>query len=186
MMKSITRLAYIFSIILASNVCLAQTSNVDWKFYGGANIGDGQEECFYDSKGISQQSNGYLRVWTKCLLLKDINGINIEKDYGGAIVRNSGEKVVNHYTPPIATIETIDKDNMVDIIAMEETANIAHINSQAKIFYELNCPERMMRELSIYLHSEGKEGSKEKPSDWKYTPPEGNGDRLLRVLCRAQ
>jgi hypothetical protein len=72
----------------------------------------------------------------------------------------------------------------MQITEYEEIANIGSIEPHAKIFYELNCPERMSRELSIYFQADGKSGSFDKPSDWKYIPPEGNGSRLLKILCQ--
>jgi hypothetical protein len=41
----------------------------------------------------------------------------------------------------------------------------------------------MMRELSFDIMVNGKSGSLDKPSDWKYVPPEGNGASLLKILC---
>jgi hypothetical protein len=41
----------------------------------------------------------------------------------------------------------------------------------------------MLRELSIDLNINGRVGSNNKPADWKYVPPEGNGAALLRLLC---
>jgi hypothetical protein len=69
-------------------------------------------------------------------------------------------------------------------IAHEETANISHIQLCARILYEINCSERMLRELSISVQTDdGKEGSREKPTEWKHVPPEGNGASLLKILC---
>jgi hypothetical protein len=41
-----------------------------------------------------------------------------------------------------------------------------------------------MQRLSTYVRANGKEGYKDKPSSWEHVPPEGNGARLLKILCR--
>jgi len=69
------------------------------------------------------------------------------------------------------------------ITGYEETANISNIQPRARIFYELNCSDRMLRELSIYVQANGKAGSRDKPGDWSNVPPEGNGASLLKILC---
>jgi hypothetical protein len=72
------------------------------------------------------------------------------------------------------------------ITQYEQIANISNIEPHAKIFYELNCSERMSRELNMYFQVNGKNGSRDKPSDWKFVSPEGNGARLLKILCQQQ
>jgi hypothetical protein len=92
-------------------------------------------------------------------------------------------KLAHGYMPPIATAEMPDTDQVITIIQYEETANIAAFQPRGRIFYELNCPEQMIRELSIYVEVDGKTGSIDKPSDWRHVSPETNGARLLKILC---
>jgi hypothetical protein len=99
-------------------------------------------------------------------------------------LENAAKKVARYYIPPIALVEeNIDFDRSIAITAYEETANIGHIQPTARIFYELNCFDRMLRELSISIERNNKSGSRDKPTDWKYVPPEGNGATLLKLLC---
>jgi hypothetical protein len=162
---------------------LAQALSVDWKFYGGAPVDGDHSLCFYDAKGIVQGLQGHIRVWTKCLPQTAMDSIDIKKDFAGQILENTAQKVAHYYVPPIAALEAVDVDQAMTITQYEETADISNIQPRASIFYELNCPERMMRELSIYVQASGKSGSRDKPSDWRYVPPEGNGARLLKILC---
>jgi hypothetical protein len=62
-----------------------------------------------------------------------------------------------------------------DIVAYEEIADLNLSDPQARFFYEMNCPDRMARRLSTYIQLNGKTNSREKPSEWEYVPPEGNG-----------
>jgi hypothetical protein len=158
-----------------------QASSVDWKMYGST---DGPSHCFFEAKGVLKIPDRHIRVWTKCLLEKDLDGIDAQKDFGGKILENAVQKIARSYVPPIALVEgNISFDQSVAITGYEETANIAPIEPQARIFYELNCSEKMIRELSISLKVGGKSGSTDKPSDWKHVAPETNSNRLLKILC---
>jgi hypothetical protein len=79
----------------------------------------------------------------------------------------TARKVGSYYVPPIAAVETINVDQSMTITQYEVTADIDNIQPQAQIFYELNCSERMTRELSMNLQAKVKNGSFDKPSDWK-------------------
>jgi hypothetical protein len=165
-------IALILWTVIGVRMGSPQTLGVDWKVYGWASV-DGDSACFYDTNGIAQRSDGHMRVWTKCLLLKDMDRIDVKKDFGGKILENAARKVSRHYVPPIAVVDqSIDFDRSIVITQYEETANIADVEPVARIFYELDCSERMMRELSIDLRASGKRRSTDKPSDWKHIPPE--------------
>jgi hypothetical protein len=45
-------------------------------------------------------------------------------------------------------------------------------------------PERMMRSLSVSLYTNGQSRFQNKPSDWEYVSPKGNGATLLKLLCQ--
>lgn len=160
----------------------AQGVNVDWKLYGSAALG-GESLCFYDAKGLIQSPGGYMRVWTKCLVKRDLDGIDIENDLGGRIVKDAAERVARHYIPPAAKIQNVDANDRAAITAYEVIADIGNLHPQSSIFYERNCSDRMLRELSIDLDINGRIGSSNKPSGWKHVPPEGNGASLLKIIC---
>jgi hypothetical protein len=168
--------------LFGATVSRAQASDVDWKFYGGAAL-DGVSECFYEANGIIRGAAGHIRVWTKCIPQKDIESIDIEKDFAGKILKNTADKVAHYYVPPIESVETADA---ISVTLYEETADIAHIQPTAQIFYEIHCQGRMLRELSISLHTNGTSGSRDGPSNWRYVAPEGNAATLLSLLCTPQ
>jgi len=170
--------AYIVAVMLSAR---AQAVDVDWKMYGF--VPNQSAYCFYDANGITRTSNR-VRVWTKCLLQKDLDGLDIKGELGGKIVENAARKLVSNYVPPYAMIEDINYDQATVIIQYEETANLSHIQPSARFFYELNCSERMIQILSTYVRVNGKEGFSEKPSGWQHVPPEGAGAALLKMLCR--
>lgn len=163
----------LFAVVAGVSAALARELEVDWKLYGGVSTDDGHTECFYDAKGVILVPDTHIRV---C----------IKNDFEGKILKNTTEKMLQHYVPPVSAVETANADQVMDIVRYEETANIGDIEPDSRILYELNCPERMVRELSIYVRANGKSGSVNKPSDWKFVPPEGNGARLLKILCPLQ
>jgi hypothetical protein len=176
MHKSLIGCAFALALAAAS----AWGADVDWKVYGTAS--DMGVVCFYDAKGVVTRPA--LRVWTKCLLQKDVDSVDVNSELGKKIVDSGARKLIEGYVPPIALVEDMDGDQAIGVIQHEETANLGNFQPQAQFFYELNCSERMMRRLSTYVRSKGKEGFDNKPSSWDHVPPEGNGARLLKILCR--
>jgi hypothetical protein len=168
-------------LTLASSY-LARAADVDWKMYGTASI-DGGVVCFYDANGITRTADKQLRVWTKCLLQKYLDSVDIKAEYSGTVLENAARKVLNKYVPPIMTVENGTFDQAIVIIQYEETANLSGIQPHARFFYELNCSERMMRELSTYVQVNGSDRFDDKPRNWKHVPPEGSGAALLKILC---
>lgn len=164
---------------------IAYAADVDWKMYGGAAVA-GAEICFYDAMGVVRTPDGYLRIWTKCLSQQDMENIDIKHDFGGTILENTARKVARYYVPPIAAAEDIDVNQAMAITQYEETANISSIKPHTRIFYELNCSQKMLRELSMSIDVNGQRGSLNSPGDWKFIPPEGNGASLLKILCPAR
>jgi len=163
-------------------ISLAQAADVDWKMYGIASV-EGGSVCFYDANGVTRTPAKYVRVWTKCLLQKDLDSVDIKRDFDGRILEKAARKWVSQYVPPIAIVEDLNSEQAIDVIRYEETVKVSDIQPHARFFYELNCPERMIRNLSTYVRANGKEGFNEKPSNWQHVPPEGTGATLLKILC---
>ena len=68
---------------------------------------------------------------------------------------------------------------MLNLVGDEQLADLSYIQPFSRIFYEFNCPEKMSRELSISMLS----GREDRPTNWQYIPPEGNGANLNKLLC---
>jgi hypothetical protein len=162
----------------------ARAADVDWKMYGTASTFGGAV-CFYEGNGVARTADTHMRVWTKCLLQKDLDSLDFKSELGKKVIENAARKVTDIYVPPIALVEDINFDQAMGVTTYEETANLSNIQPHARFFYELNCSERMMRELSIQVRDlNGKERFSDKPTDWKYVAPETNAARLLKILCR--
>ena len=162
----------------------AQAADVDWKLYGSSTITQAETDiCFYDANGITWKSDKLVRVWVKCLLQADIEKIDTNKGPGKAIIEESAQKVARHYLPPIATIENANADQLVDFTFYEVVADLGNPQPRGRIYYEINCSENMLRELSISIQTKGRISSKDEPRDWKYIAPETNSSRLAKLLC---
>jgi len=158
---------------------LAQTLGVDWKYFGNSAEGNDYSLCFYDAGGVTQTPDNQVKVWTKCLSKKSVDQIDIQNDYDGKIVEAAGKKFAESYVPPYSAVEEVSKNEAITITVWEEAADIANLTPEDQIFYELNCSERMLRELSIVA-----QGSlNDQAGDWMYVPPESNGAFLLKILC---
>ena len=168
--------ACVLALTLASS---AQAADVDWKLYGGAAVA-GHSVCFYDANSVARTTSGYVRVWTKCLAQNDLERADLSDENA----QDAAKKIIRGYVPPIIVIGKMDFKRIPEIVGAEETANLGAIEPQAQIFDEMNCSERMMRTLSVSIHTNGQRGFNNKPSEWEYVPPEGNSATLLKLLCR--
>jgi len=170
-------------VAFAAITATAKATDVDWKMYSGVLV-LGAEICFYDAKSAVRTPEKLLRVWTKCLSRKDLDSVDVDKDFDGKISKNVARKMQDGYRPPIGMVEDIDFDHAFVVAMYEEIANLSGIQPRASIFYEFNCPQKIMRELSIDLPANGQRGSKNTPSNWRHVPPEGNAASLVKILCR--
>lgn len=164
---------------------VAQTTDVDWKYYGGAVVrGNVKLRCFYDANSTERHAgNGHVQVWTKCMDQKDMDNFDRKSDLHRKIIEAVVEKIAKGYVPPYAVIDkTVDFDIAMNIILGEQFADLSYVQPITRILYELDCPAKMQRELSISIQTRN---SIDTPSGWKYTPPEGNGANLDKLLCMA-
>jgi len=162
--------------------------SVDWKFYGGAPPDlFGENACFYDSKGVEKLPNNGIRVWTKCLLDRDLQDRSLQDERTQKLISDmSAKKIANYYEPVISSagVMKLDQKQAALITIWEQVSNYGHIDPIARTFYELKCDEREVRELSIYMHNiNGQEGSSDYPFEWKHVSPEGGVAALLKILC---
>src|SRR5579883_193315 len=112
---------YVLCIGVASTV-LAQRLDVDWKLYGGASV-NGYSLCFYDDKGIARQSDGHIRVWTKCISKADLDDA-LQKDPDKKIVEATAQKVIQGYMPPILKLPQTDAADTLMYISYEAVADL--------------------------------------------------------------
>jgi hypothetical protein len=184
---SIASVAPMLGVLMALTATAASAADVDWKAHGSAHDNNGQgETCFFEAKGINRTPDRHIRVWTKCLFQKDIDNIDPDSDLGRRIVESATRKALNGYVPPLVVFNEVDfdRDRIVQLIMYEEAANISGIEPHPSIFLELDCSQKMERALSVRAVINGQYRSDDRPGNWRYIPPEGNGARLVKILCR--
>lgn len=184
-MKGAARLsvALAASVACAALTTIAKTADFDWKMYAGAAVVK-PEACFYDAKGVVRTPERLVRVWTRCFSRKDLNKVDVDRDFSGKISKDAARKLKDGYMPPINLVEEIDFDHALLVAMYEEIANTSDIQPQTTISYEFNCPRKIVRELSTSLPANGQAGARNAPGNWRYVSTEGNEAALLKILCR--
>ncbi len=75
-------------------------------------------------------------------------------------------------------------EDCINIIVWEEGANDAEIRSRARVLFEVNCKDKMIRSLSTTLYNDAGVTSSSKGGEWDYIGPESNSETLLKILCK--
>jgi hypothetical protein len=165
----------------------AQMHSSDWKFYSTSGA-DGTITSnlmvFYSNSEIRRLAAGHIQVWTKGLPADEVtaafNSITKDSEFAGRVVKKLDSA---HYKPPYGRVRKLTDDLVMDITAWEEVANDDTIAPRMRVLFEIDCPNRMSRELSIWLMINGKAQSDEKPSRWQHIAPETNDGVLATLLC---
>ena len=159
----------------------AFADEVDWQLHGFATIENASEVCFFDANNVIQEGGGRLRVWTKCLDQQKLMSTELDK----TTTEKAARKIVDGYVPPLVIIGVMKFDQITDVVAAEEVANLNNIEPRARMLLEFNCVEQKVRTLSVHFRgNNGQVGFSSKPSDWDYIAPETNVGRLQKILCR--
>jgi hypothetical protein len=176
-LREVGEMRFTLALALLMSVPVAATAQpVDWKLYGGATV-PVESSCFYDAAGVTRTS-GHVRVWTKCLPQNETEKVDSEE-----IVKAAGRKIAEGYVPPLAEVVHIDFDGVTAWIVAEQIANMSNIEPNARIFYEIGCSEKMVRQLSLMTVSNGRLNYDDRPREF-HIAPETNVARLTSLLCR--
>ncbi len=158
---------------------------VDWKFYGGLKLSREELLAFFDADGLIRRPDGHIEVWTKSIsqsaVHRLIEGKGTVQDQ---LVKRAAQRIASKYVLPYGTVDAVDSDLYIDLVTYEVVADIGNIDPEASILYEINCSDRILRELSLFLRVHGKTQQSDKPLEWKHAPPESNAANLLRLACQ--
>jgi hypothetical protein len=180
-MKSLVRAA----MILCASTLHAQQPASDWRMIGETK----DEAVFYDASGMRKLPNGHLEVWLKALPLKAIIKAYEQRDKERR--DRAVRKLVSGYVPPVWLDKPpmwfekkTNRDQITDAVVFEEVANEAAIEPSMRLLVEVDCPNRLTRNLSAWFNLDGKVESSEKPGEWEHIAPETNINRLHMDACR--
>jgi hypothetical protein len=174
-MKAVGTLAFLFFTFVMPSTGFTQASSVDWRLYGAASV-HGDSLCFYEATSVALRPEDHIRVWTKCLPLESVDKFQLKE----GSIQKAAKKIARGYVPAIVTAGVMTFDQIPDIAESEEVANTDLVQPQTRIFYELDCPERRLQELSIYIEATG---SRDTPGPWRHVAPEGSAATLMKILC---
>lgn len=168
MIKTAITLAALCTVFAAGTEA---ANGADWKLYGSAKD---RQHCFYDVQSVSFRTVGQPRVWTKCLSEREMND-----GADDAMAKRAAEKIVAGYVPPIIARVNFPFDQIADVVLYEIVADVSPLEPTVRIYWDLNCSEKMIRALDISTRDR-QLGSIKK---WDYIAPETNADRLQKMVC---
>ncbi len=162
----------------------ANAAGVDWKYYGTTGDGDDAQYIFYDQAGIKAIGDGHFKVWTKGLSKTNLDRI-METKLDDKIVEELAVKIAGGYVPPYLTITKHTQDDIAGLTVMEYRVATGLEHVLSRVFYEIDCSNAKMRELSLYFERGGKTGARDTPNSWREVPPETNGSTLIELVCNS-
>jgi hypothetical protein len=161
----------------------AQTGDSDWQEYGLSKVDKLSVFLFFDAAGIVRRGSDHVEVWTKALSLKALDRADTTASTGKKILKFFNQRLARHYRPPIAALMELDRKKLIEVMMDEAAANVGDIEANARVLYELDCTNRLLRELSTYAVLDGKTQYKDTPDEWRHVPPETIGANLLKLAC---
>jgi hypothetical protein len=183
-MRTVAKLASVLAVLAGTSACLAQVLNVDWKLFGTA-PGPTETMCFYDAKSLAKEPDSKVRVWAKCISKKAMDDIDTESPLGKSIIHAAAERVAHYYVPPIALVQNVSQEDSVGIASYEASADLAGIQPEATVLYEIDCERGMARNLSVSINKNGQTGFNDHPGTWFYTSPASSGAALQKIVCSS-
>jgi len=182
-MRNILFLALLITFFLIGSKVQA----ADWKFYGSSDLSRSESViAYYDAESIERLSDGHVRMWTKTISLSEVERIMKLEEVSDKAER----KIKAGYGPPYILSNPKPEpsfDSTMKIIVWEEAANYDAIKSIKKVFYELNCTKKKIRNLSMTSYkSDGRPETRTKINEWISISPNANTETLHNILCRQR
>ena len=170
-------------ILCASTTLHAQQSTHDWRIVG-ATSGTTTAYVFYDANSVRKLSNGHLQVWLKAIPANETYKAADEVSKDPAHLDAMQKKLATGYVPPVALEQELSRKDIAVAVVREEVANSADIQPIMRMLEEVDCANRVTRDVSLQANIEGKQVSVEKTGEWHHIAPETNMSRLHLALCR--
>lgn len=150
-----------FAFLLLCCCPAAASPAADWKYLIDSRIGAGEPmlHVFFLASEIERAPNNHVRVWTKGLAVDEVEKMQLDKDAIDRVAR----KLIAGYRPPFTKLMKLSRDQLVDVIALEEKADLATLQPHVQELMEFDCSSKMERTLSIAISMGGKFGSEDKP-----------------------
>jgi hypothetical protein len=167
------------STVLICGAFPACAAGLGWKVSSYQSVKS--EVCFYGSADV-YRANSLLSVWTKCLAKEDLENA-VKADSTGSLSDIAAEKIAHDYVPPIARIDALRGDRIVDAVINEELADNGNIRPLVTALREIDCAKRRTRDLSVIHPANGQVRSSDTTQDWHPVPSKGELASLSKLLC---
>ena len=163
------------AIAIGALILMGATA-IDWKLYGTSNLGREELRSFYGE--IEVMPGGHLQVSTEDFTL---DGLAVAEQSDRTPGRATS-KLTAGYRPPIAGLQTLSNDELVNVTEFEELANNGLATPRIQTVRELDCAGKRMRVLSQIL--EGVEVDADKLNlSWQRILPSTASANLLQLIC---
>jgi hypothetical protein len=165
----------------------AEAQGADWKFYGEGDLSKGDAViAYYDAESIKRLPDGSVRAWTQCISHSEVERIvNLEE-----VAKKAARKIKDGYVPPYMLSNPKPEpgyDINMRIIGWEAAGNYDVIKPKLKVFYELNCQAKKIRNLStINYNNDGGTKTNSDSDTWVHIRPETNSESLYKILCKQR
>jgi hypothetical protein len=148
---------------------------IDWKVYAFT-AKTPTDVMLYLSNDVVRTGD-HVRVWMKALSMKKME----EDQTFNKVIGNTAQLLGHSYQPPLGTVTTLTKDQVLMITAYEQIADMNTVVPNAKILYEIDCAQKMVRTLSIVTPTK----SYNTVSPWDFVAPESPLADLSKLTCKA-
>jgi len=175
------------ALLSATFLSGAEALGADWKFYGEGDLSKGDAViAYYDAASIKRLPDGPVRAWTQCISHSEVERIvNLEE-----VAKKAARKIKDGYVPPYILSNPKPEpgyDVNMRIIGWEAAGNYDVIKPKLKVFYELDCTAKKIRNLStINYNNDGGTKTNSDIDTWVHIGPESNSDSLYKILCKQR
>jgi len=170
------------STVLVGTLGIQQFANAqdaDWRVFGFTD----KLTLFYSVPDIARAPDGSVRVWTQGIQIKEkaLDAAAKDKIFLDLVAG----RIAHYYVPPLALVEKINTDQMMNLVQMEEVANERRVSPDIVMFTEIDCKDLRSRFLQItkYAKDGTLRGTKTQPWGWEYIQPQTNNKKLATLVC---
>lgn len=165
----------------------AEAQEADWKYYGAGTLQKSENVMtYYDAGSIEHLSDGHVKVWTKSISRSDVERtLNLEE-----VTKRAELKIEAGYIAPYILSNSKPQpkyDVNMQTTVWEEAANEDVIKPKLKVFYELNCKAKKIRNLSVISYkNDGGTETRSETDKWVSIGTESNPETLYKLLCKQR
>lgn len=154
-----------------------ETAGPDWAYYATIDSAGGKQDFFFLRSDIKTTPDGHIRVWAKGLPDSELARVKLTEDQ---LQRTFGRIIAKPSSLP-----GITDDQKSVVAAYEVLAAVGNIAPKTRVLWELDCPNEMLRTLSMYLTNGSKHQDSNVTGQWMHSPPESTMSTLMAMVCPA-